>query len=423
MRITKRSVDNLSCAADGKRKILWDDAISGFGIVAFPSGAKSYVVQYRFRGRSRRFTIGPHGPITPDAARSRALEILAGVRSDKEPIAQRRAEREAERSACTFGEMADEFMRFHAERKCKPSTVREYKSLLDQHLYRALGRKRAGEITRADAVRLHTALAATPFRANRCLSMISAVWNWAADRDQVSALDNPTTRIQRYKEHRRERFLSTDELVRLGAALRDAETIGLPWNTSRLGKKLKHMPKERQRRTLDPYAVAAIRLLILTGARLNEILTAKWEHVDFERALLLLPDSKTGMRPIYLNAPALAVFASLERRAPNPFVFPGATDGTRRADLGRPWRAIATAASLEGVRIHDLRHSFASVGVGASLGLPIVGKLLGHTQASTTQRYSHLETSPIHHAANVIGSRIAAALDGETASIMRLRQS
>jgi integrase len=163
---------------------------------------------------------------------------------------------------------------------------------------------------------------------------------------------------------------------------------------------------------LDPFAIAAIRLLILTGARLREILDAQWQQVDFERGILFLPDSKTGRKPIYLSAPAIQVLASLPRLEVNPHIIAGLKDGAPRADLKKPWAAITKAAGLEGVRLHDLRHSFASVGAGASLGLPIIGKLLGHTQAGTTHRYAHLDADPMRRAAETIGATIAAAMGG-----------
>ena len=163
---------------------------------------------------------------------------------------------------------------------------------------------------------------------------------------------------------------------------------------------------------IAPHAAAAIRLLILTGARLREVLHLRWEHVDLERGLLFLPDSKTGKRTIILNAPAMAVLAGLPRIG--GYVIAGQDAGTHdekpRADLNRPWRAIVRRAGLEGVRIHDLRHTHASIGAGAGLGLPIIGKLLGHTKASTTKRYAHLDTDPLRRASDHIGTRLAAAL-------------
>jgi integrase len=206
--------------------------------------------------------------------------------------------------------------------------------------------------------------------------------------------------------------LTADELMRLGDAIREAETIGLPYEIDKR-KKAKHAPKEANRRTkIGPHAAAAVRLLILTGARLREILHLKWGHVDLERGLLLLPDSKTGKKAIVLNAPARDLLANLPRVG--EYVIAGQAAGTDedkpRADLNRPWRAIVKRAALTGLRIHDLRHTHASVGAGLGLGLPIIGKLLGHTQPSTTARYAHLDADPLRRASDHIGSRLAAAM-------------
>ena len=159
---------------------------------------------------------------------------------------------------------------------------------------------------------------------------------------------------------------------------------------------------------IGPHAAAALRLLIFTGARLREILHLRWEHVDFERGLLLLPTSKTGKKTIVLNAPALAILNGLPRTS--GFVIAGTSVDSPRSDLKKPWKAVAARAGLTGVRIHDLRHTHASVGAGAGLGLPIIGKLLGHTQSATTQRYAHLDNDPLKKASEHIGSRLAAAM-------------
>jgi integrase len=223
---------------------------------------------------------------------------------------------------------------------------------------------------------------------------------------------NPAKGIKRNPEQGRERYLSTDELARLGDALVEAETSGLPYSVDETKPKAKHAPKPENRcRKLNPFAVAAMRLLILTGARLSEIMTAKWDFIDFERGLLNLLTSKTGKKPIFLSAAALEVLTSLPRVDGNPFLIPGQKDGAPRTDLKKPWAAVTEAAGLPGLRIHDLRHSFASVGAGASLGLPIIGKLLGHTQPATTARYAHLDADPIRRAAETIGNTIAAALN------------
>jgi integrase len=207
--------------------------------------------------------------------------------------------------------------------------------------------------------------------------------------------------------------LTTDELARLGAAMNEGETIGLPYAVDDSNPNAKHAPKGDKRRTkLDPFAAAAIRLLILTGARLREILNARWENVDLERGVIFLADSKTGRKPVYLSAAAQSVLASLPRVSGNPHIIAGEREGAPRADLKKPWAAVCKTAGLDGVRLHDLRHSFASIGAGASMGLPVIGKLLGHSQAATTHRYAHLDAGPLRRAVETIGVTISAAMDG-----------
>jgi integrase len=172
---------------------------------------------------------------------------------------------------------------------------------------------------------------------------------------------------------------------------------------------------------IDPAALAAIRLLLLTGARCGEILSLRWEWVDLERGILLLPDSKTGKKAIILNGPAMAVIAGLERVG--PFVVSGADPQAPRADLKKPWATLCRRACLAGVRLHDLRHTHASFGVSAGFGLPIVGKLLGHTQPQTTARYAHLDADPVRRASDAIGRTLAAALDGRTRTRVEDRPS
>jgi integrase len=229
----------------------------------------------------------------------------------------------------------------------------------------------------------------------------------------------PAKGIERNPEHGRERYLTADEFARLGDVLRIAETIGLPWSVDETKPKAKNAPKPEKRRTIaDPFAVAAVRLLVLTGARLREILHARWENVDFKRGIIHLADSKTGRKPIYLSSAALSVLSDLPRIEGNPHVIPGGKDGAARVDLKRPWAAIVKAAKLEGTRLHDLRHSFASIGAGASMGLPIIGRLLGHSQPQTTARYAHLQADPLRRAADTIGAAISAAMEsGRSAKV------
>jgi integrase len=411
-RISKRSVDALACPAGKDREFLWDDALAGFGVAAYPQGRKTYVVQYRNGGRSRRSTIGDHGRLTPEEARSEAKKLLGSVEKGEDPIAARKAAR----AVRTFREVAEEFLASHVKAKRKARTHEGYALLLNRHIAPTIGAMRVIEVRRIHIAKMHAQMAATPGAANRVVSFVSAIWNWAAARDEVAFGANPARGIARNPEQPHERFLSTEEFGRLAEALSKSQTEGLFYDVDETRPNAKHAPKpENRRRFIDLYAAAAIRLLMLTGARLREILHARWENVDFDRGIIFLPDSKTGRKPVYLNTAAIDILAALPRAKDNPYVIVGAAKNAPRADLKNPWRALTQAAGLEGLRIHDLRHSFASVGAGASLGLPIIGKLLGHTQPATTARYAHLDADPMRRAVETIGETISAAMKGGAA--------
>jgi integrase len=294
----------------------------------------------------------------------------------------------------------------HVEQKRKPTTAAFYRHLLDKIIRPELGATKVDKLTRAAVARLHGKLNATPFQANRVLAVIASMYAFAARICVVPEGTNPAGKIENFSEHRRERFLTSEELERLGAAIREAERTGIPWDVDHDAPNAKHMSKPENRFTkISPYAAAALRLLLFTGCRLREILHLKWENVDIERGLLFLADSKTGKKTVVLNAPAMAVLASLDQNGSD--VVPGDDPDKPRADLKRPWAAIAKRAGLDGVRIHDLRHTYASFGAGSGLGLPIIGKLLGHSQAATTHRYAHLDNDPLRRATNAIGEQIA----------------
>jgi integrase len=410
IKISKRSVDALQPAE--KPVIHYDEDLKGFGVLVTPAAAKSFVVEYRPHGggrgsNKRRVTIGKTGTITAEKARSEASRILAEVRLGADPASAKAKQR----AALTVGDLIDRFIDEHVERHIKASTAVSHKIALEA-LRRAHGGLKAEALSRGQLASLHVKMSDRRAAANRALAVWAKLFSWAIERHLVPEGHNPATRITKYIEEKRERFLTTMELARLGEALRDAESVGIPYAVNENGPKAKHAPKPENRLTkFDPAAVAAIRLLLFTGCRLREILHLRWSEVDAERGMLFLGDSKTGKKTVVLNAPALAVLAQLPRI--NDYVVPGGKPDAPRADLKRIWDAVIARAELSGVRIHDLRHTFASYGAGASLGLPIVGKLLGHSQPQTTARYAHLDADPVRRASNTIGATIAAAL-GDT---------
>ena len=421
IKLTKRTVDALSPRQ--KQYIEYDTDLTGFGVAVYPSGVKSWICEYRPLGGGRgvakkRVTLGKITQLTAGQARKTAADMLAAVRLGGDPAFEK-AER---RASVTVGELIDLFDAQYVGTMLKPGTVVSHRIALGE-LRQAHGALKVAALTRAHVATLHMRMADRPYAANRAAAVWSKAFAWAAARGLIPEGHNPVKGLKKYREQNRERFLTVDELARLGAALAEGETVGLPYEVDESKSTAKHAAKEDNRRVkLDPYAAAAIRLLIFTGARLREVLHAKWEQVDVGRGVIFLADSKTGKKPIYLSAAAQAVLAALPRLEANPYVIAGARDGAPRSDLKKPWAALTRAANLEGLRIHDLRHSFASFGAGASLGLPIIGKLLGHSQAATTNRYAHLDANPMRRAVETIGATISAAMEGKIgASITPLK--
>jgi len=226
-----------------------------------------------------------------------------------------------ERGVPTVTELADRFMAEHVEAKRKGGTARFYRDILDRIVKPAVGTTKADKLTRLQVGRMHSSLAETPFQANRVLAVVGSMYAFAARAGIVPEGTHPARRIDKFKESRRERFLTGEELERLGSAIREAETTGIPWTVDESKATAKHIPKAMRFTKVSPYATAALRLLLFTGCRLREILHLRWEHVDLERGCLFLPDSKSGQKTVILNAPALSVLNGLERVA--PYVVPG----------------------------------------------------------------------------------------------------
>jgi integrase len=409
LKLTKRNVDALKPAAE--RFTAWDTDLKGFGLRVTPSGERVYVLKYRIAGEQRWVTIGRHGsPWTPEQARDEAKRLMGDVARNNDPASRRRAEREA----LTFAALCDLYLAEGVSHK-KPSTIAADKGRIEHHLKPLLGRKRVGAIAREDVERLLVDVKTGKTRAGepekrgrgslarggtgvaaQCVTLAATILQFAVQRKLRD--DNPARGIKKPPVRKLQRFLSDAELGALAAAMKAYVESGG-----------------------NIYPAAAIRLLALTGARRSEILNLRWREVDLDRGLLVLPDSKTGAKLIHLSPPGIEILTSLPRSGSNEFVIAGGREGRPYVGLNAIWEDIRKAAGLPDVRLHDLRHTFASVGAGASLGLPLIGALLGHSQAQTTARYAHLADDPLRRASNAIGAAIAAALDGRKGNIVDLK--
>mgnify|MGYP000877019765 FL=1 len=349
----------------------------------WPNGKKVFIVQYRTGGRgtpTRRKSLGTYGVVTVDQARRSAEDYLASAHLGNDLVG---AERKA-RSEMTVSQLCDEYLE-HGVGLKKASTIKTDVGRINGHIRPLLGKKKISAVTRQDIERFLNDIAkgktAQDKRtgkkgrsiikggkgtATRTVRLLGGIFTYAVNQGYLET--NPRTGVKLFKDGAKERFLSEDELTRLSKALEEAETIGLPW-TFREHAKAKHRPKseEKQREILSPHVTGAIRLLLLTGCRLREILHLRWNEVDFERGLLLLPDSKTGRKTVFLSDAALEVLQNLPRVG--RYVIAGANPDKPRADLKRPWQRIAQHAELQDVRLHDLRHTFASIGAAQGMSL------------------------------------------------------
>lgn len=388
VRLNKRFVDRIE--SDGAERIYWDHELPGFGLRVRASGRKYFIAQVRAGGRQHRLTIGSH-TVAPDAARQEAMAFILQLRNGG-GVARKN---EAAREEATISELGERFLDEHVKMHCKRTTRREYGRLVKSFVIPNLGKRRVPDIRRSDIAALHHKMRDTQYQANRTLAVLSKMFNLAEVWGMRPDGSNPCLHVKRYKEEQRERFLSAAEFQRLGRVLDEILQDGSETRS----------------------AVTAIRLLMLTGCRCSEIQTLRWEHVDLDAGELHLPDTKTGKRAIPLAPSAVRLLASLPRDNENPWVIPGRRRGMHLNDLRHPWQRIRSRAGLPGVRIHDLRHSFASRALALGEGLPMIGKLLGHTQVQTTARYAHLARDTMKVSAARIGDSIDRDLeaDGEVA--------
>ena len=351
--LSKRVLDRLS--VNGKDAIFWDRDLAGFGIRVYPSGKKVFVVQSRAFGRSKRVTLGRYPELTPDAARKNATAVIARIKKGQPPVPPEPA------PVPTVADLAERYQREYVEMHCKPVTVSHYRLMLRKHIVPALGERLVADVEHQDILSFHNGLHHMPTVANRAADILVKMFNLADAWGWRPAGSNPCRGVARFKVEMHERFLTREELHRLGEVLRAA-------------------PAER---LASVHAAAAIRLLVLTGCRRNEILCLRWDDLNFDTGEMRLPDSKTGARTVPMAPAAADVLKGLPRTPESPWVFPGRKKGTRLVNLNDSWDRVRRRAGLDGVRLHDLRHTFASRALALGEGLPMIGDLLGHRMVNT----------------------------------------
>jgi integrase len=474
MMLTAEAAKNLRVSE--RPKTFYDSKFTGFGLTCrppsgrHPYGSKSWIYEYRPGGGgrkvpTRRLKLGNYPELDAAEARKLARIAIKAVLNGADPAAtlietraaptieelvgdvRKPAECVAEivlgdpraaiivqplprnlRAPAILAELNKRGLRtagatgYHAKGSInrKSRSLELAASYWRIHILPEIGSKKLRDVTHADVIRLHGKIGEKHrATANRCVSLLRHFYNWAFKMEYVPGGSNPARGVEMFKESGCERYLTQDELQALSAAIIAAETVGIPWPEPK-GVPSKHRARreENRRSWIEPSAAAAIRLLVLTGARLREILHLRWTEIDFQRGILLLPDSKTGRKTIVLNAAALAVLNGLRAsaNANGKYVIPGAHPDTPRSDLIRPWALVCRAAGLSGVRLHDLRHTYASIGASGGLGLPMIGRLLGHADARTTERYAHLANDASRRATDLIAAEIVLAMRGRASA-------
>ncbi len=381
MKLTKSAVERATYKGNGQsRCVLWDDALPGFGLRVYPSGRKSFVVFYRAGTRQRFMVLGRFGILTVQEARAKARKALVAVRDGEDPLEERQSAAQAD----SVEAFCDLYMARHA--KPRKRTWREDERRIRMHILPAIGNRKLGEVRRADVAALHSKIGeGHRYEANRVLALLSVIFScaqkWGALADGAP---NPAQGVDKFKERSRDRWVKPEELPRL------AEAIDKEGNV---------------------YVSAALWLYLLTGARKAELLRAKWEHLDLERAELRLPETKTGeTRYVPLSAPALEIIRSLPRQVGNPYLLPSIVRrGRHLVNIEKPWRRVRKAAGCADVRLHDLRRTVGSWLATSGHSLPLIGKILGHREARTTQIYARLGEDVAKQALEDHGARIIEA--------------
>ena len=377
VKLTKRAVDALSVASGDT--VVWDRDLPGFGIRVYASGRKVWCVQTRGpAGRPKRFALGRYGDMTAEGARRKAALAIDRIKQGLDPDPPEPAPEP------TVADLAERYMAAHVNVNCRPKTVETFGRIVRLYIVPELGGLKLSEVDRPQVSALHYKLRDKPYQANAAMDVLARMFRLAEAWGMTGPRRNPCRSIRRYKEVRRERFLTSEEYRALARVLDEAEADG----------------------SVFPSAVPAIRLLLLTGCRKNEIVTLKWDDVDRTAGELRLTDGKTGWRSVPLTPAVAHVLDAIPRIEGNPWVITGQKRGDHLKNLDAIWLRLRKRAKLDDVRIHDCRHSYASRALALGEGLSLIGALLGHRKVTTTARYAHLARDTEKASAARVGGSI-----------------
>lgn len=378
-KLTKKLVE--SSLPREKDYVVWDDEIKGFGCRILPSGHKTYVFHYT-SPTTRKYSylkIGVHGNYTVDLARDKAKKWCAAIAQDVDPKEHKKAKQVAAQQSVLFEDFWKVFTEKYIKETHKPSTMNRDASRIKKYILPFFGKKSVATIEQRDIIAFKDSMAHIKGNCSKCLRLLSCAFNQAELWDYIPRNSNPCKGVPKYPDRKMNRFLSDAELERLNQVL-----------------------AERTETNTAPYTIAAFRLLMYTGCRLGEVLSLKWDDINLKENFIHLKDSKVGERGIPLNESAKNVLLGLQTQADNPYVFCGDKKGTHLVTLQKAWERIRQKAGIPDVRIHDLRHSFASFALKKGVSLYGVSKLLGHKNIATTTRYAHLELEELKKLTNLV---------------------
>lgn len=386
-KITRKFIDALSAPTSAPKAFYWDSELKGFGVVVTERGKKTFVINYtNEENRYRRKTIGDCQKLSVEQARTIAKNLFYDIAKGIDPI-------EEESKICkeqTFQQAIENYYTDYIKTHCAPSTIKTERRRIDRVLIPAFGKRRVSSITHKDICDFMNKRRDKPIDANRARALLSAFFGSCEKWGVIPRGTNPVTGAPKFPENKRERFLSPEEFARLESVLADAE------------------------KTLSesPYVIAMIRLLMHTGCRPGEIQNLEWAWVDFDKAVIRMPRTSTKekrAKTIFITEAMREILNGLKRVQGNPYVICSERlDGRPINNVAKAWKRICEAAKLDGLHLHDLRHSHASMANSLGYSLPMIGALLGHSQYQTTLRYAHLADTQLRQAAEHISQAIAA---------------